>query len=165
VSPSFETAGVVYQELPGYLAQHRYQNVMDNKKSALQEAWKTELPVFLWLPTREEAYAQFNLHMAARRDAATMPTWLSVYPIQQETKGWNPEAPVFVDIGGGIGHQCAGLKAKYPELPGRVILQDLPNCLKDALTTPGVENMVHDITHPEPIKGKSPHQVRFHRSH
>lgn len=89
--------------------------------------------------------------MASRRDASS--TWLSVYPILEETQGWNPELPVFIDMGGGIGHQCAELKAKYPQLPGRVILQELPHCINDALPTPGVENIVHDIFQPQPVQG------------
>lgn len=89
--------------------------------------------------------------MAARR--AGMPTWLSVYPIESETKGWNPELPVFVDIGGGIGHQCAELKGKYPKLPGKVVLQDLPHCIDHALPTPGVDNTVQNFFEPQPIKG------------
>lgn len=89
--------------------------------------------------------------MAARRKG--MPTWLSVYPVEQYTEAWKPETPVYVDIGGGIGHQCAEFKAKYPNLPGRVILQDLPYSIENALSTPGVENMVHDFFQPQPIRG------------
>jgi len=103
------------------------------------------------LPQRAEAFANFNQYMASRRDASA--SWLSVYPIQQETEGWNPELPVFVDMGGGIGHQCAQLKAEYPQLPGCVVLQELSHCINDALPTPGIENMVHDIFRPQPIRG------------
>lgn len=60
--------------------------------------------------------------MATRRDAAE--TWLSVYPVEDETKGWHPEAPVYVNIGVGIGHQCAEFKARYLQVPGRVISLD-----------------------------------------
>lgn len=90
--------------------------------------------------------------MAARRMG--MPTWLSVYPIEKEVVAWDPEAPVFVDVGGGIGHQCAELKAKYPNLPGRVVLEDLPHCINTALPTPGVENLVQNFFEPQAIKGK-----------
>jgi O-methyltransferase domain len=82
-----------------------------------------------------------------------MPTWLSVYPVEEETKSWSPERPVFVDVGGGLGHQCAALKGTYPELPGRVILQDLPHAIQVAMTTPGVEDTVHDFFQPQPVEG------------
>lgn len=34
----------------------------------------------------------------------------------------SPDDIVFVDVGGGIGQQCALLKKKYPKLLGRVVL-------------------------------------------
>lgn len=89
--------------------------------------------------------------MASRREGAE--TWLSVYPVEEETKAWNPEAPVFVNIGGGIGHQCAEFKAQYPQVAGRVILQDLPHTIDRALQILGVENMVHNFFEPQPVKG------------
>lgn len=64
-----------------------------------------------------------------------------------------PETPVFVDVGGGIGSQCAILKAKLPNLPGRVILQDLPVALQHALPTEGVEIMAHNFWTEQPVKG------------
>jgi O-methyltransferase domain len=141
----------MYQELPKFLAKTKYENITDNTKTVLQDAWKTDQPVFMWFPQHPEAYANFNQHMASRREA--MATWLSVFPVEQETRGWDPQKPVFIDIGGGIGHQCAELKAKYPELPGRVILQDLPHCIDHALPTPGVESTVADFFQPQPVKG------------
>ncbi|PQE03140.1 O-methyl transferase B protein [Rutstroemia sp. NJR-2017a BBW] len=63
-------------------------------------------------------------------------------------------------MGGSIGHQCANLKAKYPSLPGRVILQDLPHTIATALPTTGVENIAHDIFEPQPIKGAKFYYMR-----
>ncbi|KAL9116884.1 MAG: hypothetical protein Q9187_006587 [Circinaria calcarea] len=146
----FDTVGPQFQELPSFLARNRYQNITDSTKTVFQDAWKTELPTFLWLPQHPEAFTHLNQHMAARRKG--MPTWLSVYPVEQDTKAWKSEAPVYVDIGGGIGHQCAEFKAKYPNLPGRVILQDLSYSIDNALSTPGVENMVHDFFQPQPVQ-------------
>jgi hypothetical protein len=81
-------------------------------------------------------------------------SWLSVYPVVEETRSWDPERPVFVNVGGGVGHQCAQFKEKFPDVPGRVILQDMPHSIAQALPTPGVENMVHDFFQPQPVKGK-----------
>lgn len=63
------------------------------------------------------------------------------------------ETPVFVDVGGGIGSQCAILKEKLPNLPGRVILQDLPVVLEHALSTEGVEITAHNFWCEQPVKG------------
>ena len=150
----FDTVGPVYQEMPKFLEKIKYQNITDTNKTVWQDAWKTEEPVFIWYPKHPEMFAYFNEHMASRREAMT--TWLDVYPVEQETKGWDPEAPVFVDVGGGIGHQCAELKDKYPKLPGKVFLQELPHCIDQAKPTSGVVNMVHNFFEVQPIKGMVP---------
>lgn len=84
-------------------------------------------------------------------------SWLSVYPVDEETKVLNDrERPLYVNVGGGIGHQSAEFKQKHPEIPGRVILEDLPHSIAKALPTPGVENIAHNFFEPQPIKGMSP---------
>jgi hypothetical protein len=93
--------------------------------------------------------------MALRRGPEK--SWLSVYPVEEEAKQRSdlPDAPLYVNIGGSIGHQCAQFKEKYPDLPGRVVLQDLPHSVDNALQTPGVENMAHNFFDPQPLKGQS----------
>ena len=85
-----------------------------------------------------------------RKDQATC--W-DVYPVEREIKGWSPDATVLVDIGGSVGQQCAEFTAKFQKVRGHVILQDLSGPIEVALSTPGVENMVHDMFKPQPIKG------------
>lgn len=83
-----------------------------------------------------------------------MPTWLSVFPSELiENAKCGAEGVLFVDMGGNIGHQCADFKARYPNVEGRVVLQDLPYAIDMALKTDGVENTVHDIFTPQTVKG------------
>ncbi|KAK5659382.1 hypothetical protein OQA88_1475 [Cercophora sp. LCS_1] len=96
--------------------------------------------------------------MARRRQPEL--SWLTAYPIDREAQGWSPDRPLFVDIGGSIGHQCANFKAAHPNIPGRVILQDLPHSVANALPTPGVENMAHDFWTPQPIRGSKLYYTR-----
>lgn len=80
----------------------------------------------------------FHRYMSLRRDPAV--SWLSVYPVREETKSLSdPHRPLYVNAGGGIGHQCAQFRAKYADIPGRVINQDLPGTGALALRTPGVD--------------------------
>lgn len=151
VTLRFNTIGPVYQEMPDFLAKINYTDITDTANTAHQAAWKSSKPPFAWFVEHPQHASHFNDYMMHRRQG--MVTWLDVYPIEKETKGWSSEAPVFVDIGGNIGHQCAELKSKYPKLPGQVILQDLPQPISQALSTPGVKTMVHDAFEPEPVKG------------
>lgn len=111
------------------------------------------MTTFAWLQQHPEMFDYFNQWMAVQCEG--MPTWLSVYPIEEETKGLNPENPVFVDVGGDIGHQCLALKTKYPHLPGRLILQDIPPTVEKAIPMQDVEVLVHYFFQAQPIKGKS----------
>lgn len=89
--------------------------------------------------------------MAFRREPEL--SWLTVYPVEEETRTWDGSRPVYVNIGGGIGHQCAQFKAKHPNVPGQVILQDLPHSIAKALPTPGVDNVAHNFFEPQPVRG------------
>lgn len=92
-------------------------------------------------------------------------TWLDVLDFEALITGGgapaiDAETPVFIDVGGGIGSQCAILKAKLPDLPGRVILQDLPVVITHALDTEGVENTAHNFWTEQPIKGMDRSETR-----
>jgi demethylsterigmatocystin 6-O-methyltransferase len=82
-----------------------------------------------------------------------MQTWLSVYPLREKTADCGPEDVIFVDVGGSIGHQCKALREKYPDLQGRVILQDLAHTIRGRIEYPGVEGMAHDFFDEQPVKG------------
>lgn len=92
-----------------------------------------------------------------------MPSWLSRYPIEEETKDWDPTKPVFVDVGGGFGHKCLEFKTEKPNIPGRVILQDLNHSIQNALPMKDVELEVHDFFTPQTIKGLSTHTSYLER--
>lgn len=128
----------------------------DPSNTVFQYAFNFEGPGFSWLLDRPENLRYFQEFMAGRRQTIAE-TWLSVYPVEAETKGLEPTHPLLVDIGGGIGHICAQLKQVFPTVPGRVVLQDLPENIAVALPTPGVENMVYDFFRPQPIKGMNLH--------
>ena len=87
---------------------------------------------------------------------AGAPDWLSVFPVEEEVGTWStePNKALFVDIGGSFGHQCRAFKAKYPNLPGRIILQDIPQTLEHVPPIEGVEVMVQNFFEPQAIKGK-----------
>ena len=155
----FDTCGPLFQEMPKFLAKIKYQNITKSNETVFQEAWKTQKGPFDWYTQDSpEGFVYFGQYMAARRKGMT--SWLDVYPVGEETKDWNPEAPVFVDVGGGIGHQCNDLKAKYLNLPGKIVLQDKKENVEHAELLPGIEKMEHDIFTPQPVKGSfSPHPV------
>jgi demethylsterigmatocystin 6-O-methyltransferase len=67
-----------------------------------------------------------------------------------------------VDVGGGYGTQAIAFQKKYPNLPGRVIIEDLPETVKQLAQQPGVEALAQDFFQPQSVKGiLLPHPLPF----
>lgn len=126
---------------------------MDETDTAFHRGWKTNMKPFDWMVAHPEALDYFHTYMSLRRQ--TDMSWLSVYPVREEAMGLkDPDRALYVNIGGGIGHQCAEFREKYPDLVGRIILQDMQAVIAQALPTQGVENMAHNFFEPQPVKGE-----------
>lgn len=138
--------------LPEFLKKNSYQDVTNPLNTPLQLAFNTELPSWQYFKTKPEWAEDMVLVLGSRRKHAL--TWLSVYPLQEEAASLDPEHVLLVDVGGGSGPQCRALKDKYPNLPGRVILQDLQQMLVHAPAIEGVEKMEHDFFTPQKVKGR-----------
>ncbi|KAJ5706777.1 hypothetical protein N7488_006578 [Penicillium malachiteum] len=145
-------------ELPEFLAQTKYQDITSPVHTPLQKAFNTELPGFLWAQTQPEVFRHFNQFMMAQH--ADMPHWLDLYPIEQRCEGVAPEQALFVDVGGGIGHQCVALREKLPASQNKVILQDLDVVVAQAIKHEGVEVMPHDFMQPQPVTGSRFYYMR-----
>ncbi|KAJ6014396.1 hypothetical protein N7540_008987 [Penicillium herquei] len=145
-------------ELPEFLAQTKYQDITSPVHTPLQKAFNTELPGFLWAQTKPDVFLHFNQFMMAQH--ADMPHWLDLFPIEQKCQGIAPEQALFVDVGGGIGHQCIALRERLPASKNKVILQDLDVVVAQAIKHEGVEVMAHDFLQPQPIKGSRFYYMR-----
>lgn len=149
--------GRTYQELPDWFLERGYQDILTNTDTPFQKAWNTTEPVFLWLRKQEQLFK--HLHLALHLQYRAQ--WLDKFPLEKylgdfSTKAANnKEAVLFVDVGGSFGMQCKNLNAKYPDLPGRVILEDLQETIdlveKEGVPA-GMEALGHDFFQPQPIK-------------
>lgn len=121
-----------------------------------QKAFGTDLSCYEYLVHNPKLQGYMQDAMKLNK---TDGDWLSVLPLDEEIKRWqasNPDRVLFVDIGGGMGHQCIRLRDKYPHIPGRVILQDMPITV-ERIPKPmpyGIEAMPYNFDEPQPIKGK-----------
>lgn len=60
---------------------------------------------------------------------------------------------LFVDVAGGLGRYTEALLAKFPGIPGRLILQDLPPVIESIQELhPRIERMEYDFFTEQPIK-------------
>ena len=151
---SFEMISPTYMAFPDFLRKNQYINTTDPSNTPWQLGWKTDQTPFEWLQSNPTHMGYFLPWMMAQHHE--MPIWLDVFPYEKEL-GVNttPLTPLLVDIGGAMGHQCVALKERLPQLPGRVILQDLPQVIKNAPSNKGVEAMEYSFWEHQPIKGES----------
>lgn len=83
-------------------------------------------------------------------------SWTDYYPVQEQIgKGarLDPRLVLFVDVGGGLEQEGLALRKRYPDLPGRFMIQDLPQIVSGQKAD-GVQFMAHDIFAVQPVKGR-----------
>lgn len=127
----------------------------------------TDKPAFVWAGDHPKLLTQFNLWMSELHDGQKtfldvfdLPAYANKKATTTSSESNDSTPPMFVDIGGGIGQQCALLKQVHPNLPGRVILQEQPFLLAHALPVPGMATEAYDFWTPQPHKGARVYYMR-----
>lgn len=97
----------------------------------------------------------FDLWMSSRR-AGMKREWFDLYPIKSrliEGSSQSSGSVFLVDVAGGKGHDILSLNSRFSNLPGRLVLQDLPQTLESVASRNEIEVMPHDLFAKQPIKG------------
>ncbi|KAL8971453.1 MAG: hypothetical protein Q9197_003269 [Variospora fuerteventurae] len=159
----FDFVGPVFQKIPEFLAKDKYR-YPSAYHGPLQATYDTEMSGYDYImePRWTDTLTDCNLFMKGRREGAV--SWLEFYPFadhilaEADTK---PDAVTVVDVGGGLGHGLTELKDKFPEMKGRLILQDLPKTIEHAGSGEGIfEPMAHDFFTPQPVQGPKAYLIR-----
>ncbi|KAL1799816.1 hypothetical protein ACET3X_000158 [Alternaria dauci] len=140
----------VMHALSGYLKEHKYQDITNPKDLPFHVAMKTDLTPFEWMKQDGEQMKALGHIMVL--DSAN--SWVSSYPAQQVVGGFEPadESALLVDIGGGFGQHSVAFKKKFPEILGRIVVQDVPSTLAHAPKADGIEFQTHDFFTQQPIR-------------
>ncbi|KAF7561618.1 hypothetical protein G7046_g2514 [Stylonectria norvegica] len=153
IVPLFQDAVTHFHDncLPAFSALNTVLNTPGSHLTAFKVGQHTEEDFYTWMETHHVQQGAFHRFMEAQ--FASLPTWLDDIDFQSElAKDAAPTETIFVDVGGGSGQQCASLKASYPNLEGKVVLQDRPDVLQKALAVEGMENMSYDFLTQQPVK-------------
>ena len=156
INHCLDALGPAVLALPEFLHKNGYQNPSDLRHGPFQDGHRTEDTLFEWLPKHPELLHNFNLWMAGQREGRI--SWLSFFPLESQLLtnfNGGDDAVLFIDVGGARGHELELIRRRFPNLPGKFILQDLPDTIKQALPTPGVQAVAHDFFNEQPIKGES----------
>ncbi|KAI0505343.1 sterigmatocystin 8-O-methyltransferase [Xylaria bambusicola] len=137
---------------PKYLRETGYRCPTNPSDGFMQYAFQTKLSSFELFHSIPWVMENFNKFMGSSMGARQI--WTDWYPMQEQLiDGFDPETPLLVDIGGGWGHDILAFHTKYPN-KGKLILQDLPDVVKDKQEFPdGVEAMGYDFFTEQPVKG------------
>ena len=143
-------AGPALQNWPSFSKETGYANITDNTKTPATAAWKTDLPITQWIQTKPVFLERYNALMKVWDSSPS--SWFNVYPMELCSLTMTQDQPLFLDVGGGQGHQAIRLVEQFPTLEGRVIVQDMQSDMA-SLRHERVEFMQHDFFKPQPIKG------------
>lgn len=153
-----EIHGPVANILPEYLRDHKYQDITDFKNLPFQRALKTDLEPFEWL--KKDGKQMKALGHVMVLDAVQ--SWVSSYPVDKEVSDFKAVADsvLLVDIGGGFGQHSVAFKQKFPNIGGRVVVQDVPSTLVHAPAVDGISFEAHNFFTLQPIKGAKFYYLR-----
>lgn len=151
-----------FQKIPAYLKSISYAHPTNIASGPFQYAHSTKNPFFIWLASYPPLASCFNNYMGGYRAGKT--SWVDpgFYPVEERLGAGlkndgngEGEGVLMVDVGGGIGHDLEELRAKWPDVKGRLILQDQASVIESVTgeKEKGFEKMAHDFFGEQPVKG------------
>ncbi|KAH7370259.1 S-adenosyl-L-methionine-dependent methyltransferase [Rhexocercosporidium sp. MPI-PUGE-AT-0058] len=138
-----------YAKLPEY---YRENGFLPSGITAIEYA--TGVDFWTFLKERPSLHQDFSVYMRGRKDGS--PRWLDYFPISTQVSDLSiaEDAVTLVDVGGNLGHDLQLFRERCPEIPGKVVLMDLPVVLRQ-IKGPlvGIEKVEYDFFTPQPIVG------------
>ncbi|PKY05822.1 methyltransferase B [Aspergillus campestris IBT 28561] len=149
LSHQYDLFGPAFSALPSFLKSRAYKPVTSSKDTAFQQAHNTTLTSFEYLTQHPEHMEHFEKGMKMMYYDNW---WFDVYPVRSETHHSSPSETLLIDLGGCQGQQAIAFRTKFSDVPGRVVVQDMPETLAGAGPAEGVELIAHDFFTPQPIE-------------
>jgi hypothetical protein len=107
---------------------------------------------FQWLSQRPKIQQAYNTTMRIARNQRGE-EWFEYYPVEEKLLlPENDESSILlVDVGGNVGYDLINFKKRYPDLRGRLIVEDTPAIVHSATDLPpGIEKVGHDFFKSQP---------------
>ncbi|KAI0896411.1 S-adenosyl-L-methionine-dependent methyltransferase [Annulohypoxylon nitens] len=172
VAHMVDNCGLALLTLPAFLRRHHYNPPQDKSDTSFAQGNRVapdEVTFFQWLKNRPENARDFNIFMTSHRTGVK--TWFEQPKIMNEIadafakvtsgkEGGKAKGVSFVDIGGGIGHQCKAFKKHTPNLGGTIVLEDLEEVVANAELEDGIEKVGVDFLAGQPVKGAASYYFR-----
>ena len=143
--------------LPEFLKKIDYSKPSGPTDTPYHLGHNTKLSIFEEIQQDPVLSRQFNNHMAAYAQGRYR--WMDpgFYPVQQQLIDGTTigdQDVLLVDIGGSFGHDLLDFRRKWPDVPGRLVLQDLPEVVASVQNLdPSIDVMGYDFFTEQPVKG------------
>ncbi|KAM0543253.1 hypothetical protein ACHAPJ_012398 [Fusarium lateritium] len=143
----------MFRTLPMYLKETTYKNPTDPNDCNWQFMKGSKENLFQSLGGDPVAAREFNDAMESHSKYNLTP-WPEVYPTETLVADSKPDRPLVVDVGGSKGHDLTKFHLRHPNIPeGSLVLQDLPDILKELTIADTISVHPHDFFTPQPVKG------------
>ena len=117
----------------------------------------TKLHYFDWLESKPKLQAAFNTVMGISR-MNRGEEWFDFYPVEDKMQVSGSQT-LLVDVGGGLGHDLIAFHEKFPQLLGKLVVQDIVITGDEKLPS-GIEAMKYDFFAPQPIRDAKVYYLR-----
>lgn len=154
IETCFDLLAPGWLKLPQHLKDTKYQIPTDPKNTAFTKAYNATGTGAMQVIFGSKHLKAFGLYMGSFT-MGHLP-WTEVYPVKERmVEGFEGSSGVmFVDVGGGFGHQAKLLRDSIPDNPGKFVVQDL-RAMQGA-EIQGIEFQAHDFFLEQPVKGQFP---------
>lgn len=152
-----------FAKTPEFLAKTNFRNPDDPLVAPLQYANNLgKIDGFNWLCQNPDALSRFNGYMEGQR--ADRLHWGDWFPVREQILNHpdlTAETPLIVDIGAGRGHDLIGFRQRFPDAPGKLILEDLSGVIDEVhgsmdLAASKIDTQVFDFFNDiQPVQGES----------
>ncbi|KAL4989304.1 O-methyltransferase-domain-containing protein [Aspergillus falconensis] len=149
---SYNFIDLAVKALPEFLDETGFADITNSSRTPFQKVLNTNLSWFAWLADHPDKKEEFQQAMKSSQGGDWMAGFDEFEQGALEAK-CSSERVFFVDVAGGSGHRCIGVKDKYPSLEGRLVLQDLPEVVKELPEIQGVRIEAHNIFQEQTVKG------------
>jgi len=122
-----------------------------------QHAHQTKEDCYTYWSKQPGVIENFNTFMQGLFGTPARLGWSDWFPVKEVClDGFDERRSeyLWVDVGGGKGHESELLLKLYPGIEGKLVVEDLPFVIDDITDLDSrIERLSHDFTKPQPIKG------------
>lgn len=146
-------------QLPEYFKEKGWKNPDDHEDCPWNFVLGSKRGYFDYMASKPYYQNAFDTVMASpyRRDEKS---WVDFFPVEEKLQVQSPSDVLLVDVGGGRGKDLMAFRERFPDLPGRLVLQDLSHVTETAENSMEIETQVHNFFDEQPVKGAKAYYLR-----